>query len=68
MYKQINYEQEVEADTDIVEILFSKTLRALPLEGLKTKQTIIRSPVRAQSQRMIFSKIHKDSRSLWGSY
>lgn len=66
--REINYEPEVEADADLVAVLFSRTLRSLPLEGAKSQQTSLRSPMRSQTQRMLLTKIHKDSNSLWGGY
>ena len=69
MYKrELNYELEVEPDADVIAILFSRTLRSLPLDS-KTRQTTLRSPpIRVPAQRMMMTRIHKDSRSLWGGY
>ena len=71
--REINYEPEVEADADVIAILFSRTLRSLPLgnstlNNSRSRQTTLRCPLRAPAQRTILTKIHNDSRSLWGSY
>lgn len=70
--KEISYEKESVPDADLIARLFSRTLRSLPLESnmeqTKLTQTNLRCQVKVPSQRIIFAKINKESRSLWGSY